>query len=1090
MPPSPGLRYSPGREPRADNHKRGRSLEGGLLLKEKDDDLALFNEMQSRENESFLLQSADDFEDTFSSKLRYFSGFKLEVAIPVRGESSELLNIDGEKNDYDWLLTPPDTPLFPSLDDEQPPVNVASRGRPRSQPVSIPRSSTMEKSHRSSRGSASPNRLCPSLGSGNSTFHQQSATPSRRPSPPPSKASTSAPRSSTPRRMSTGSGARGTSPVRTSRGNSASPKIRAWQSNIPGLSSEAPPNLRTSLADRPASYVRGSSPASKNSKDSGSKFSRRSVSPASRSVSSSHGHDRDRISSQSKGSVASSGDDDVDSLQSIHVGSLDRLALKRIGGFPNNRAPAFSKNSSRVFSPCSAPKRSFDSAIRQMDHRKSPQNMFRPLLSSVPSTTLYSGKASSEHSSLTLRNSPVTTSINASSDQVTCAAPDTEGSCRHQDDMATESGKVPYPDALEEDLAFDKADALNKDVRHHADDSLHSRLHDFDRDTTIEHEPGDSEEFSHHDIEIIDSLESTKVCSKCGCRYHVIETLEKDVDFCPDCCREENLVGAAIPDTLIVADESLPVPSIKISKEYKQSDEQIPRWLCLNYSHKLMIWNHNLLIWLMQGKFSYHVLMEGSEHSTTGHRETGQPPAGYSLPCGDAGDHQLPHSNIYPSLRAGVSEGAGISVLLKRSISSKGPVVQGRTLVASTITYDDLSYARDCANSLRSSIGYGSTSASSSIDFSSGRHSETRVQRQLSGRKSDLENHRYDLNSRPQSTSSSFSGTLSDGHQTLGLATNTHEENVEVSGGNMKYDRLEETPLASQRILLVSENKELDVSRILFTGAEVPEEDLFKQNDSNRKTDISSSDMPHHTVGIHLEENSVASYENREDMQHDMLNTSLDKLDVTTHSRLASISEIEVESNCCGTGSENDISTNSRSTINEVQDHPVPAPSDKETTASVLEHNMPDHADGILEESTVMVNCQGGRKARSLSLEEVTDATLFCSSIVHDLAYQAATIAIEKESSEPMEGSRPTVTILGKSSADRKDPRGRPAGKRASKSQKVRQRRAETDAKHSANKTENDENRNESMVRNVGLPSEMDSMKPPKLESKCNCTIM
>ncbi|KAJ6351487.1 hypothetical protein OIU78_007411 [Salix suchowensis] len=811
--------------------------------------------MQSRENESFLLQSADDFEDTFSSKLRYFSGFKLEVAIPVRGESSELLNIDGEKNDYDWLLTPPDTPLFPSLDDEQPPVNVASRGRPRSQPVSIPRSSTMEKSHRSSRGSASPNRLSPSLGSGNSTFQsngrpssaphssptrsQQSATPSRRPSPPPSKASTSAPRSSTPRRMSTGSGARGTSPVRTSRGNSASPKIRAWQSNIPGLSSEAPPNLRTSLADRPASYVRGSSPASKNSKDSGSKFSRRSV-------------------------------------------------------------------------------------------------------------------------------------------------------------------------------------------------------------------------------------------------YHVIETLEKDVDFCPDCCREENLVGAVIPDTLIVADESLPVPSIKISKEYKQSDEQDTQVAVPELQPQVNDMESQFVD-MVDARVSRHEdrvkqsetshygqkrfysqessltmsLMEGSEHSnTTGHRETGQPPA----------------------------EGAGISVLLKRSISSKGPVVQGRTLVASTITYDDLSYARDCANSLRSSIGYGSTSASSSIDFSSGRHSETRVQRQLSGRKSDLENHRYDLNSRPQSTSSSFSGTLSDGHQTLGLATNTHEENVEVSGGNMKYDRLEETPLASQRILLVSENKELDVSRILFTDAEVPEEDLFKQNDSNRKTDISSSDMPHHTVGIHLEENSA---------EHDMLNTSLDKLDVTTHSRLASISEIEVESNCCGTGSENDdISTNSRSTINEVQDHPVPAPSDKETTASVLEHNMPDHADGILEESTVMVNCQGGRKARSLSLEEVTDATLFCSSIVHDLAYQAATIAIEKESSEPMEGSRPTVTILGKSSADRKDPRGRPAGKRASKSQKVRQRRAETDAKHSANKTENDENRNDSMVRNVGLPSEMDSMKPPKLESKCNCTIM
>ncbi|CAK7327407.1 unnamed protein product [Dovyalis caffra] len=137
-----------------------------------------------------------------------------------------------------------------------------------------------------------------------------------------------------------------------------------------------------------------------------------------------------------------------------------------------------------------------------------------------------------------------------------------------------------------------------------------------------------------------------------------------------------------------------------------------------------------------------------------------------------------------------------------------------------------------------------------------------------------------------------------------------------------------------------------------------------------------------------------------------------------------------------------------------------------------------------------MVDCRGGSKSRSLTLEEATDTILFCSSIVHDLAYQAATIAIEKESSVPLEGSRPTVTILGKSTADRKDPRGRPAGKRTSKSLKVRQRRAEADVKQSANKTENDENANESMVRNVGLPNEMDSLKPPKLESKCNCTIM
>lgn len=42
------------------------------------------------------------------------------------------------------LLTPPDTPLFPSLDDETTSTTVAHRGRPRSQPITISRSSTVD----------------------------------------------------------------------------------------------------------------------------------------------------------------------------------------------------------------------------------------------------------------------------------------------------------------------------------------------------------------------------------------------------------------------------------------------------------------------------------------------------------------------------------------------------------------------------------------------------------------------------------------------------------------------------------------------------------------------------------------------------------------------------------------------------------------------------------------------------------------------------------------------------------------------------------------------------------------------------------
>lgn len=144
----------------------------------------------------------------------------------------------------------------------------------------------------------------------------------------------------------------------------------------------------------------------------------------------------------------------------------------------------------------------------------------------------------------------------------------------------------------------------------------------------------------------------------------------------------------------------------------------------------------------------------------------------------------------------------------------------------------------------------------------------------------------------------------------------------------------------------------------------------------------------------------------------------------------------------------------------------------------------------LTDESTVMVEGNRGSHARSLTLDEATDSILFCSSIVHNLASQAATIAMEKENLVPLEGSRPTATILGKSSSDRKDPRGRVTSKRTSKFPKARQRRVETEMKPPSRKIESDEKTDESFPRNVGLPNKADGTRPPKLESKCNCTIM
>ncbi|XP_052729000.1 uncharacterized protein LOC108329158 isoform X2 [Vigna angularis] len=1030
MPPSPALRFSPGREPRADGHKRGRSLESGLLIREKDEDLTLFNEMQSREKESFLLQLTDDLEDSFSTKLKHISDVNLAISIPGRGESSELLN-DGDKNDYDWLLTPPDTPLFPSLDDEPSQTSFGSRGRPQSKPISISRSSTMDKSHRSSRGSASPNRLSPSPRSGANTLQSRGrpssvpnsspspsvryATPSRRPSPPPSKPITPASKHSTytPRRISTGSsgsvvssGVRGTSPVKTNRGNSASPKIRAWQTNIPGFSSEVPPNLRTSLADRPASYVRGSSPASRNGRDSASKFNRQSMSPtASRSSSSFYSHDRDQLSTRSKGSIASSGDDDLDSLQSITVGSVDRLSSRRGASFSTNKNPTISKKSARIVSPSSAPKRSFDSVIRQMD-RKTPQNMFRPLLYSVPSTTFYAGKANSAHRSLVSRNSSVTTSSNASSDQ--------------------------------------------------------------------------------------------------------------------ECSRKTSLLRVIFPETPLAVSEDPPLIAANIPKEEKSLSEanqlELPEEtnvgnLRFPYSEQDAEESQTSCSELKQDHSQNNSLPnslgEGGRQTCGNQLEINQSGVDYNKPNYEFGDKH--HSSDRPNLNVGPTEGTGISLLLKRTNSNKGPVVQSRSFTATTLSYDDLSLARDSVSSFRSTTRPGSYSASSSIDLGSTRQTEFRVQRQLSARKLDVD-YGYDLRIKPLSTASSFSGTSNHSRHELGLATQ--------ETGSTEYGFVEEVSQLFQEMPAFGNTMSeiIDASSIDL----VAEEDEVECDDSTRLNNACSSELSSQATVVQSDDNPVTSIPNHGDCvphenvddrpnnakgdsdtetsaktpelssqeKHEVQNSDVNELDALVTTNCPPITEAEIEGeNCCYNMVDMVNDDLSKRALDDFREPSAQNPSSDSCPASVSEVNVSE-SHGF-EGSTVTVECQGAGNTRSLTLEEATDTILFCSSIVQDLAYQAATLAMEKECSDPFEGSEPTVTFLGKFNSDRNS-RSRPVSKRTSKSQKTKtkQRRVETDVKTPSGKAENDENIGESFTHNVGLSNKVDSMKPPKLESRCNCIIM
>ncbi|EOA36789.1 hypothetical protein CARUB_v10008135mg [Capsella rubella] len=1149
MPPSPALRCSPGRELPGKKHRRGHSIEYGILFRDKDDDLALFNEMQDKERDSFLLQSSDDLEDAFSTKLKHFS----EFTIPVQGESSRLLTAEGDKNDYDWLLTPPDTPLFPSLDDQPPAASVVRRGRPQSQ-ISLSRSSTMEKSRRSSKGSASPNRLSTSpradnmqqiRGRQSSARHpspasgRRSATPVRRISPTPGKLSGPVSRSPTPtsRRMSTGSTisaspvVRGTSPVSSSRGNSPSPKIKVWQSNIPGFSLDAPPNLRTSLGDRPASYVRGSSPASRNGRDAVSTRSRKSVSPsASRSVSSSHSHERDRFSSHSKGSVASSGDDDLHSLQSIPVGGSERAVSKRASLSPNSRT----SRSSKLLSPGSAPRRPFESALRQMDHPKSHHSMFRPLASSLPSTGIYSGKGSSSYHHIMLRHSTATVGSSSSSGQVTGFMPDTKGT----DPIPvfqSEAEDLAYLDKHGESTAFGMV-LSNEGSRHESHESSFSdQLGDMDQVYAVECESSVNEEVSHHVFDVDDSsthgsfqvgneilegvaLETMEVCGRCGSHYRAPEATRSEIKICPECREEHSFAETDSPGTIRVLDENSPKQSQQIFDENKSYVENIPMINVLESLPAAMVEAEMMetrqKIEQCDNSYEqeqYHLHessisrdLEEETVDTLNYQDGTQSSTGCGLLSTDTKDSETRLSDKQHDVKIGSSGRGDVPLLIKRSVSMKSPVIQANSSSCFTRSYEGFSYLRDRSISLRSSTE--TASASSSWDYGSSIRKGSHI-RQRSGSTLDLETHRYDTNSKSLSTMSFSSGMSSHALQALNVMP---EDSFEVCAAQMTCTH-DETHIETQDSVC----RETNVMNVGF-------------GESVGLVGISAD-----VVGYLAEHNPVVTDDGCCENGDDVANTVINKGEIrespahvrstsdlgaspitddsamNDHSRLqendgnemphglSTTTALEIESESCEPETPG-VVVHGKIPESECNQNAVDDCSKQSLAhASVDHHNSMVPVNEILDESTVVVECPDGKEPRSLTLEEATDTILFCSSIVHDIVYQAATLAVDKSKDVPNEEERlhPTVTVLGKSNANRSSyglGGGTKAKKKSSKSAKACRKQTETEEFKEV-QIENDENAGEAvMIRNVGVPpSKGENLKPPpKLESKCNCSIM
>ncbi|XP_027352258.1 mucin-5AC isoform X2 [Abrus precatorius] len=257
------------------NHRRGHSFNG--VANNNDDNLDLF----SNNRRSLSLASSDDSSDVKLGRL------SVGTAKPARSGIDDLLSsTEGGKHDYDWLLTPPGTPVFPSSEGESQPTLVPPR-RSLSRSTSTSKASRLSVSQSENNNPSRPARSSSVTRSSISTSHSQYSTYSSnrhsssilntssasvssyiRPSSPITR-STSSTRPSTPSSRPTASRSSTPSKVRSVSTNSAAEKHRpSSQSSRPSTPSsrpQIPANLHSPSAPSTRSLSRPSTPTRRSS---------------------------------------------------------------------------------------------------------------------------------------------------------------------------------------------------------------------------------------------------------------------------------------------------------------------------------------------------------------------------------------------------------------------------------------------------------------------------------------------------------------------------------------------------------------------------------------------------------------------------------------------------------------------------------------------------------------------------------------------------------------------------------------------------------------------------------------------------------
>uniref|UniRef100_K3Z3A8 Proline-rich family protein n=1 Tax=Setaria italica TaxID=4555 RepID=K3Z3A8_SETIT len=1104
------------------------------------------------------------------------SGFAVAIelgSLSFNSVSFMLPSVKAQGISYVRLLTPPETPLFHSLDDEEyQRIGMAHRGRAQIKPISISRSSTMDSTRRSNRSSASPSRLSPSPRSCTSTVFTrtrssnsssrcstplalQPATPSWRSSTPPASKTLTPPRRSpspASRRMSTGSsdpisnGRRRNSPVKASH-RSYSLNLQGVQSSDPGFSFEAPSNLRTSLSDRPVSSSRGGSPSSFSGSDMNRRGRRQSISPTpSRRASSYNSNDRDHFGSYSKASARSSAEDDLESMQSIPI-SYSRSsspAVRKNLPVMKSRTIASPKKPSKNFYPSSAPKRSFDSAVWLMDQRKAPQDKFRPLLSSVPSTTFGAVKGDDVHSSMLSHDSSFMTSSNLSSEHGV-----TFGPCmvndQEQNDVVSQCEATSSSVIHEDIFMFDKLDVLNGGPNCHqcslstTQSGPKSPRTVKYAESTIEGLEMEKSRIAQSSCNVASSSEvgHTKMvtCTRCGKLFNEIGD-DGEIDFCDECAlvdeilfvdpkiqtleeahQPDHKIGNSKPCVAWEAPHITPdcIEGIKKSSLDGQLLNDEPQGGCLQKcpeSKSTMDTTDRMLSWQHGENVSQNLKPHDIGDSPLGNKidisshqcsvsDCQQKEPISVTECDILRDQTANHNNEvskclaqslpesiefvsdkhtthkvgseHLNLKTENTRGAGISVLLlQESSSNKWPVVEGRPLAATNILCSEPYYTKDCVNALKRTIGWDSSSAASSINQGSSRQS-VHFERHKSSNHYDFEK-------------SQISSTVS--CQSIASMSDMSTSNCSVSICPRRN--------AIVDIGFLTDNSESSASRTMICTEELDESckctlssaiecwsaakaivnddiDSFGDAIQNLSANTCSSDTEtHNNIPLSLapEESCIQKTEEGTSAvsqcysvgipEHPGDECGVDNYQMQYEAVPASNEAKRLDDGCVSVISEEDVLFSA-------------------TEANTME--LPDN-EGLL--ATV----EGSREQiqRCFTLEEVTDTILFCSSIAHDIAFRAATIGLEREQqSEFASAPRPTVTMVGQS-IPRGDSSLKPTHRRMPRHRKLSEGGTVTEtAKMEVVATDH------IPVQQVHEFSRTsDSMKPPKIESKCNCAIM